>query len=230
MLRRISNPGQNADNTFKAYVSDQGCCGKGEDQCKYVATFADGAVTAIVVKDLTGTNKTLSFTSATGPAAITAALRTALASDINGAAYEDDDNPDLRGILVEDLGSTIRVTIIGELPIVSITHAGGSQAATATCTEIGLCTHYLEYAGSATASFDVNNVAVTLDLDFATHTGAQVSSALSGAANWPDNSTVSTNKNTGTSKFEITITSPAENTFKLGGVKFARSACHQDYV
>lgn len=231
MLRRISNPKQNSANTLKAYVSDQGCCGEGEDQCKYVATFADGAVTAVVVKKLDGTNQTITFTSATGAANVKAALLAAIeAADIDGAMYENDMNRYLPGVEVVDNGSTLTVTIIGELPIVSITHAGGSQAATATCTEIGLCTYYIETAGTATDSFDVNNVAVTLDLTFATHTGAQVSSAISGAANFPANSTVSTNKNTTTSKFEITITAPAENTIKMNGTKFTRTNCHQDYV
>lgn len=237
MIKKIHVPDQAADNTFQLRQDESGCCGDDLATCKYVATFADGEVTALVVVDRDGTNKTLTFAAgATGPAAIKAAIEAVFGIEF----YEDDGDPLIPGIAVVDNGATITITIIGEVEIVSVTHAGGSQAFTQTCTQIGVCDFEYPGAGYPGASGDtlrVNGVDDTLgDLTHATASAADVKSALEGAANWPANAVATVTK--GASTFTISVSTESSDSIYLGGVattdlirlELVAGSCSPDWV
>lgn len=230
MLRQLSNEGQNAPNTMKFYTTDTGCCGDTITQCKYVANVPTAnSVSAIVVKDRAGANKTLTF-----PSAVTTvkAIKDAIVLAVNGIEYEDDGKV-LPGVDVRTVSTNKRITLVGELELVSVTHSGGSASATKTCTKVGKCSFYAEWGGGASKVLTVDGVNATLgDLTFATASAANVKSALEGAANWPSGAVATVVKNTETSLFEITISNAVSDTsFILDGVRFAvQSDCVPDYV
>lgn len=215
---------------MKFYTTDTGCCGDTITQCKYVANVPTAnSVSAIVVKDRAGANKTLTF-----PSAVTTvkAIKDAIVLAVNGIEYEDDGKV-LPGVDVRTVSTNKRITLVGELELVSVTHSGGSASATKTCTKVGKCSFYAEWGGGASKVLTVDGVNATLgDLTFATASAANVKSALEGAANWPSGAVATVVKNTETSLFEITISNAVSDTsFILDGVRFAvQSDCVPDYV
>ncbi|MCB0542094.1 MAG: hypothetical protein KDC70_01165 [Saprospiraceae bacterium] len=229
MLKQIANLDQNSGNTFKLLTDETGCCGDSITPCKYVAAVpVANSVSAVVVKDRDGNNQTVTFAAA---ATTVKAIRDALVTAVNSVGYEDDGNV-LPGISVETVSTNKVVTIVGELIVVSLTTSGGSVAATATCTEVGICEFYVEWGGGASKVLTVNGVNATLgDLTFATASAANVKSALEGAANWPSGAVATVVKNTDDSIFEITVTN-AQSTvaFILDGLRLTRSNCIVDYV
>ncbi len=230
MLRQLSNEGQNALNTLKLYTTATGCCGDTITQCKYVANVPTAnTVSAIVVKDRAGVNKTLTF-----PAAVTTvkAIKDAIVLEANEEGYEDDGKV-LPGVDVRTVSTNKRITLVGELELVSVTHSGGSASATKTCTKVGKCSFEAEWGGGASKVLTVDGVNATLgDLTFATASAANVKSALEGAANWPSGAVATVVKNTDTSLFEISIANVISDTsIILDGIRFAvQSDCVPDYV
>lgn len=228
MLRRILVPDQNADNLFKAYQTDSGCCGSGLSACKYTVSFTNtDTVTGITIKDTDGTtNKALTFTGVTGVVNIVNAIRAALVL----AGYEDDNQNGI-GVSAVDSGGNITVTIIGEAVAVSIADTGGpTNFAAGKCTLVGKCNFFFAWPGNASSVvFRINGVNATLAAQtLAGKTAAEVKTALEALANWPANTTT-TVVETATA-FEITLNSISTNQFTLDGNDFVRSNCVQDYI
>lgn len=228
MLKRISQPDQSTANTFKVYDNETGCCGSGLTACKSVITFPiANSATAITFKDRDGSNKTLTWTAATGLSALKAAVYAAL----KGYDFEDDGEL-LPAVSTEQASTNIVITIVGEIEVVSMTHSGGTANATVTCNQVGICTFFLAWPGNAaTSAFVVNGVSATIAaLTLAGNTAANVVSALEGAANWPAANTSVAVVETATA-FEITITSLSTDLFTLNGLEIERQqGCVPDFI
>jgi len=160
MLREIlvsPQGAQNANNFLKLYKGDSPCCGDSATQCQQVATYAAAnGLTAIVIKDRNGNNKTLTFSSVTGAANVLAALRTAIYAE----GYEEGQPDNFDGIVVAAVSTNLQVTITGDLQVVSLTHSGGSASFSAQkCTQANRCTFTIDdYAGGSSNTLRINGV------------------------------------------------------------------------
>jgi len=232
MYRSIKNYiGQNADNLIKLNDATTGCCGDSTTPCQYdVIIPTANAVNNIIFKNADGTNVTRTFSPAvTGAANVIAAIKAAI---LPSDGYEGDDDP-VREVTSTVSGSNTIYHITGEVVVVSMLHNTSTtvNAATPKCDRINRCEFYLEYAGGNGDAFVVNGVSATLgDLTFATHTAANVVTALEGAANWPSTADVSVVKNDTDDVFEITISDLATQAFTLAGDAFVRSNCAPGYI
>lgn len=226
MLRPISVPDQNANNALKRYSDDGVCCDNYPDACQYDTTIATAnTVSAVVIKRTAESDaETLSFSAAAGGAAAVAALKAALVT----AGYENDTDlvADVTG---ETSGSNTIYHITGGLIVVSITHSGGSAAATAKCTRVGICDFYIGIPGGAANVFGVDGVDEDLgSLTLVGNTAAEVVTAIEGAAAWPSGYNVAVVE-TGT-EFQITINGPGPIVFTWNGAQFTKQNCVAGYI
>jgi len=225
MLREILVPSQNADNFLKLYKGDSPCCGDSANQCQQVATYAAAnGLTAIVIKDKEGNNKTLTFSSVTGAANVLAALRTAIYAE----GYEEGAPDSFDGISVVAVSTNLQVTITGDLQVVSLTHSGGSANFSAqACDQILRCDYTIDnYAGGATNTLRINGVDYAVGAMTVTVTAeATIEGIIDGhlaTAGIGGSSTVTDN----TTDWTVVISgAKSDATITLGGTYLDRSNC-----
>ena len=232
MIKRLLVADQLSDNFLKTTKGDSPCCGDGLDVCEYSVTFTQTQTISLLNITEDGVARALAAVPTTTSAADTKA---ALLAAIIAAGYEDStDGP--TGVVVVDNGTTLTVTITGDIVPVSLTTSGGAEEFEALCDSVSLCTYTLEdYAGGATNNLRINGVdyalgaitpgttsAATVDTALET---AMTSAGVSGAG------ATTTEGSGGSTTYNIIITgSEQENTFVLEGSYLVRSACVQDYV
>lgn len=226
MLQPIANRGQNANNTLKVYTSNDVCCSglPGECQFDIVIPTANAVNNVIFKRTAADAAVTKTFT-ATGATAVLAALNTAFAAE----GYEDDGDTPV-GITSYTDGTNTVYQITGSLIVVSMLHnTNTTVAATQKCTRIARCTYSANWAGGNAKTFSVNGTDTVLgDLTFASHTAAQVDTALSALV--PAGAVVAVVKNTDTSLYEIKIYAGADQVFVIDSVDFVASNCGPGYV
>lgn len=232
MIKRLLVADQMADNFLKTTKGDSPCCGDGLEICEYSVTFTQTQTISLLNITEDGVARALASVPATTSAADTQA---ALLASILAAGYEDStDGP--TGVVVVDNGSTLTVTITGDIVPVSLTTSGGAEEFTALCDQVSLCTYTLEdYAGGATNTLRINGVDYALGaITPGTTTAGDVDTAIEAdmaTAGVSGASATTTEGSGGDTTYNIIITgSEQENTFVLNGSYLERSACVQDYV
>lgn len=156
MLRRISNPDQNADNLLKLNTGHAGCCGEDATPCQYTATWTQTDTVSLLNITEDGVSVALLCVPATTSAADT---QTAILAALVAAGYEDDGDATFDNVTVVDNGSTLTATIIGDVEAVSLTTSGGAVSFTAKCTRTSTCTFsYAAFLGGAGSILRVNGV------------------------------------------------------------------------
>ena len=237
MIKRILGDDQNAANVFKLNVGESGCCGDSVTNCQYTATYTQSnAISALVISE-DGAARTLPCV----PASTSAEnVKAAILASIQAAGYEDTGNVPFAGVTVVDNGSTLTVTVTGNIIMTSITHAGGSASFDPDCNLENLCTFAITgYAGgtSGAAATDlyINGRAYNLGaITAGTTTAGDVSTTVQTqitAAGISGTAATTTTGSGGSQTYNITITlSETANTFKLNGVIFTKSACAQSYI
>ena len=224
MLKELLNSSQNANNAAKMYRGASGCCGDTLTDCQYsvVIPTANAVNNIIITKDKV--NKTLTFT-ATGAAAVVAALKTALAAE----GY--DENGELPwGVSSETSGTNTIYHLTGDMTVVSMTHNTSTIVnATKKCTPIAKCKYFLAWAGNASSTtVTINGVTASLAAQtLAGKTAAEVQAAIIALANWPSTATINVVE-TG-SAFEITIYDVFNSTYAFDASAFAESNCTPGY-
>lgn len=225
MLREILVPGQNDKNFLKLYAGDSPCCGDGATRCQQVASYAAAnSLTAITVKDRSGNNKTLTFTSVTGAANVLAALRNAIYSQ----GYEEGEPSQFEGITVVPVSNDLRVIITGDLEVVSLTHSGGTaNFDNRRCNQVNRCSFVIsEYPGGTTNTIRINgvNYAVGTMTPGVTNT-ATIKSSIEGHLAAAGVGGTATVVDSGSS-YNITIAGvKSDSTLALNGTHLMRSAC-----
>lgn len=225
MLKPISNPTQNAANTFKLYEGDI-CCTDLADACQYdIVIPTANAVNNIIYKRTAADDAvTKTFSPAvTGAANVKAAITAALTS------YEDDGTLPV-GVTSYTDGTNTVYQITGKIIIVSMLHnTSTTVTATQKCSEIGRCTYTGTYAGGTGDTFTVNGADVTLGaLTYAGTTAAQMDTAI--AAEVPAGTVVAVVKNTSPETFTITLIADQGSTFAIDGSDFVESDCGPGFV
>lgn len=232
MIKRLLVADQLSTNFLKTTKGDSPCCGDGLDVCEYSVTYTQANTVSLLNITEDGTARALTCVPVTTSAAnVKAAIDAALIA----AGYEDD-GVGGTGVTVVDNGSTLTVTILGDVVAVSLTTSGGAATFTAKCDSVSLCTYTLEdYAGGATNTLAINGVdyalgAITPGTTSAGTVDTAVNSALS-SAGVSGASATTTEGSGGSTTYNIIITgSEQANTFTLAGSYLVRSACAQDYV
>ena len=149
MIQRKANPTQSANNTAYVNTDKSGCCGDDNTPCNYSLTYTQSNAVSGLTVTQDGGNVTLPLTSAGTSAE---QVRTAILNAMEAAGYFED-GVSTPGVVVSDLGSTLSVSITGNITCVSLTHAGGTANFTAACNQIGLRTlTYSNYLGGASGS------------------------------------------------------------------------------
>ena len=233
MIKRISNgENQNADNLMKRHVQSGGCCGESANECEYSLTYTQS--NAVNTLNITEDGATRALTCA--PATTSAAdVRAGILASLEAAGYEDWGEPN--GVTVVDNGSTLTVTIVSDVPMVSLVHAGGTATFTAKCNKVGLCNYVIAaYTGGASGAAATNLVinGVTYNLGTitpGTTSAANVKTAVEGAITSAalQHTTVTVTAN-GSTSYDITINALPDVNFILGGTWLTRGDCVQDYV
>lgn len=240
MIRRILVPDQNADNFLKLYHSESPCCGDSGTICQYDLTYTQANTVSLLNITEDGVARALTCVPATTSAAdVQAAILAALIA----AGYEDDGDPNFEGVTVVDNGSTLTVTITGDVVAVSLTTSGGAATFNQDCTLVNLCTFATTedepYAGGTTGSAETTLKINGVNYDIGTVTPGTTSAATVKAAIEADmatagvsgTATVTTNGSGGTQTYNISIAgSEWENEFILSGFRFVKSGCAQSFV
>lgn len=240
MIRRILVPDQNADNFLKLHKTESGCCGDSGNVCQYDVTFTQANTISLLNVTEDGATVALACVPATTSAADTLA---AIKATLFANGYEDDGDPDFEGVTVVDNGSTLTVTITGDIIPVSLTTSGGAATFNQDCTLVGLCTFATAAAspyaggttGSAATTLRINGVNYDIGtVTPGTTSAATVKTAIEtqlASAGVSGTATVTTNGSGGTQTYNISIAgSEFENTFVLAGQILGRSACAQSFV
>lgn len=232
MIKRLLVKDQLADNFLKTTKADSPCCGDGLTVCEYTVTFTQTQTISLLNITEGGVAKALPCVPASTSAANTQA---AILATLIAAGYEDS-SEGATGVVVVDNGSTLTVTINGDVVPVSLTTSGGAEAFTALCDSVSLCTYTLEdYAGGATNTLQINGVdyalgAITPGTTSAGTVDTAVEAAMTSAGVLGSSATT-TEGSGGDTTYNIIINgSEQANTFKLGTEYLVRSACAQDWV
>lgn len=232
MIKRLLVKDQLADNFLLTTMGDSPCCGDGLTICEYTVTYTQSQTISLLNITEGTTSRALACVPATTSAADTKA---AILATIIAAGYEDSsDGP--TGVVVVDNGSTLTVTITGDIVPVSLTTSGGAEEFTALCDSVSLCTFTLaDYAGGATNTLAINGVDYALGaITPGTTSAATVDTAIESAmttAGVLGSASSTTEGSGGSTTYNIIIVSTEQtNTFALAGEYLVRSACVQDYV
>ncbi len=224
--------GQNADNTLKIQKSDSPCCGDDTTLCKYVATYAAAnTVTGLIIKDRDGLNKTLTFASVSGAAAVRASVIAVLAA--NG--YEDYADG-LKSLTITAVSSNLVVTSYSDVELVSLTASGGAAAFTKTCIQKSVCTFTKAAFGALTTQTVTANGVTTAIIDIVpgTTTTGQITTSVTAAltAGAVRNATVVTTStgSAGATLYTVTITAAQESDIRWTGVLIPATNCRVDFV
>jgi hypothetical protein len=225
-------PDQNADNTLKVQESDSPCCGDGTTLCKYVATYAAAnTVTGLIIKDRTGANKTLTFASVSGAAAVRAAVIAAMAAE----GYEDWADG-LETLSLTPSSTNLIVTSLSDVELVSLMASGGAAAFTKACVQEGVCTYTKGGLGALTGQSVTANGVTTAVIDIVpgTTTTSQITTSVTAAltAGAVRNATVVTTvTGSGTGQiYTVTITAAQESDIRWTGTQIAPTNCRVDFV
>lgn len=233
MIKRLLVADQYADNFLKTTKGDSPCCGDGLEICEYVITsYTQSNTVSLLNITEEGVARALPCVPATTSAAD---VKAAILAALIAAGYEDStDGP--TGVVVVDNGSTLSVTITGDVVPISLTTSGGAATFTALCDSVSLCTFTLEdYAGGATNTLRINGVDYSLGaITPGTTTAGDVDTAIGAdmaTAGVLGSSATTTEGSGGSTTYNIIITgTEQENTFTLNDAYLVRSACAQDYV
>lgn len=232
MIKRLLVADQLSTNFLKTTKGDSPCCGDGLEICEYTVTYTQANTVSLLNITEGGVARALPAVPATTSAAdVKAALLAALLL----AGYEDSTDG-ATGVVVVDNGSTLTVTITGDVVPVSLTTSGGAATFTAKCDSVSLCTFTLEdYAGGAANELKINGVAYALGaITPGTTSAATVDTAIESAmttAGVLGSASSTTEGSGGSTTYNIIIVNTEqENTFTLAGSYLVRSACVQDYV
>lgn len=226
MLLPISNFAVNDESLVKRYANDDGCCNDYPGVCAYEITIPTSAtVNNIKFKRKENDAEITKSFSASGGAAVVAALKSALSAE----GYEDDGD-EVKGIVSKVSGSNTIYTITGSLVVVSMTHSTSTVVnAVKKCKRTGVCDFVVNTAAGAVNNFRVDATTVDLgNLPFSSTTDAALKTAIEGASNFPSGYTVAVTK--GATEFTITITGPAPKLFAWNGVQFAKQNCQTVYT
>lgn len=232
MIKRLLVADQLSTNFLKTTKGDSPCCGDGLDVCEYTVTYTQANTVSLLNITENSVARALACVPATTSAADTKA---AILAALIAAGYEDD-SVGGDGVTVVDNGSTLTVTILGDVVPVSLTTSGGVVTFTALCDSVSLCTFTLEdYAGGATNTLTINGVDYSIGaITPGTTTAGDVDTAIEAdmtTAGVLGSSNTTTEGSGGSTTYNIIITgSEQANTFALNGSYLERSACAQDYV
>lgn len=232
MIKRLLVKDQLADNVLITTMGDSPCCGDGLTVCEYAVTYTQAQTISLLNITEGGVARALACVPTTTSAADTQA---AILATIIAAGYEDSsDGP--TGVVVVDNGSTLTITITGDIVPVSLTTSGGAATFTALCDSVSLCTFTLEdYAGGATNTLRINGVDYALGaITPGTTSAGDVDTAIEAdmtTAGVLGSSNTTTEGSGGSTTYNIIITGTEQaNTFTLNDEYLVRSACAQDYV
>jgi len=232
MIKRLLVADQLSTNFLKTTKGDSPCCGDGLDVCEYSVTYTQAQTISLLNITEGGVARALACVPTSTSAAHTQA---AILASLIAAGYEDD-GVGGDGVTVVDNGSTLTVTILGDVVPVSLTTSGGVVTFTALCDSVSLCTFTLEdYAGGATNTLTINGVDYSLGaITPGATTAGDVDTAIEAdmtTAGVLGSSNTTTEGSGGSTTYNIIITgSEQANTFALNGSYLERSACVQDYV
>jgi hypothetical protein len=233
MLKQISPEGANQNNAMKFYTLENGCCGDGLDACEYRVSVATSGATfnAITYKDREGVNKSTSFANASGVAGIKAAIVAVAQAE----GYEDanlDPSEYIAGVAVAIDGSNTVISVTGEWQLVSITSTTlGAQSFTALCTSIRRCAFTYSWAGGTAVPFVYNGTSTNITAVFASASASDVDTAITALVPAITGvEVVTVVKNTGTSRFDITIQAVHNAKITLAGDSFIKGVCVSDYT
>lgn len=227
MIKRLSVPDQLSDNFLKMTTGDSPCCGDNLTVCEYDVTYTQSNTVSLLNITEGGVARALPCVPATTSAAdVKAAILAALVA----AGYED--SGEGTGVTVVDNGTTLTVTILGDVVAVSLTHSGGTATFNQDCTKLGLCTFTLAaITGGTTNNMRINGVNNALGtITPGTTSAATVKTAVEGALTAQGVSGTVAVVASGTD-YTVTITlSEIDNTMQINNAYFAKSACAQFYV
>ena len=231
MIKRLLVPDAFADNFLQITSDDSPCCGDGLDICQYDVTYTQANTVSLLNITEGGVARALPAVPATTSAAdVKAAIDAALIA----AGYIDEGAP--TGVTVVDNGTTLTVTITGDVVAVSLTTSGGAAVFNQDCTSTSLCTYTLVgSAGGATNNLNINGIDNALGaivpgttLAAAVKTAVETAMTASGVTGTV---AVTTTGSGGATLYTIAISGSAqENGYVLNGTSFVRSACSQSYI
>lgn len=231
MIKKLVVKDAFSDNMLKMTQQGNPCCGGGLAICQYDVTYTQARTLTLLNITEGTTAKALPCVPATTSAAD---VRTAIINSLKAAGYEDDGNGP--GVTVVDNGSTLTVTITGDVVAVSLTSSGGTETFNQDCTKLSLCNYTVTgSAGGSTNNLHINGVDYALGaITPGTTTASEVTTAVGGAltsAGVSGTASTTTTGSSGSTRYNITITaSEQSNTFVLNGEYLTRSACAQYYV
>lgn len=240
MIRRILNPDQSANNFLKINKGESWCCGDSLAICQYDATYTQANTVSVLNLTEDGVAVALPCVPATTSAAdVQAKILAVLLA--NG--YEDDSDPNYPGVTVVDNGSTLTVTITGDVVVVSLTTSGGAATFNQDCTIVNLCTYTYansegnnEYtggaSGAANTALKINGVSYNLGaITPGSTTAGAVKTAIETQMTTAGVSGTANVTAVGSTHYTVEITgSEIGNTFSLGGQYLTRSNCAQSFV
>ncbi len=238
MLKRNSVSGQNADNLLKLTKHEAGCCdGTGVD-CQYTGSYTQANTVSQLTIEEDGQSVVLPLVLGANSTAEQA--KAAILSTLEDAGYYED-GEGAAGVTVTDAGSTLAITIVGDIVVSTLTASGGTTTFTAKCVKQNLCTFAATgFTAGAGSTLTINGVSesigdITPGTTGASTVKASVESALSNQG-ITATATVTTTGSGGSQTYNVSIAAvPSTLTLFLTGasaVKFylEASACAQTYV
>lgn len=209
---------QNTDNFLKIQTADSPCCGDSASTCEYTTTYTAANTVSAITVTLDGASTAITFPAAvSGAANVRAAIIAALAT-IGVESFNDGlDSVAITGT------TTFTVTMYSDIPIVSLTHSGGTATMTAKCTPITLCSQVRTINATSTGnSVSINGKdTAIIDITINTTLGSAILTSVNSAitASGVTNVTAAINPTGASTSHTLTFTAPAGTTiyFNQGG-------------
>ena len=238
MLRRNAVPDQNANNFLKGTTHELGCCDGTQLDCQYTGSYTQAnSVTLLTIEE---NGVSLPLACVIGANATAAAAKTAIEATLTAAGYYEDGEGAV-GVTVVDGGSTLDITIVGDIKVLTLTASGGTTTFTAKCVLKNLCTFAVTgfTAGAGSTLTTNGDVQALGTITPGTTSAADVKTAVEAAilaSGITATATVTTTGSGGSQTYNVSFAAiPSQTTLYLtgaSGVKFylAASGCAQTYT
>lgn len=136
MLRRNAVKDQNPDNFLKMTQHEMGCCDGDERDCLHVGSYTQAnSVTVLTIEE---DGKSVALPCVIAANATAAAAQTAIKNALTTAGYYEDGSGAV-GISVVDAGTTLDISITGDIKVLTLTASGGTTTFAARCKKQNLC-------------------------------------------------------------------------------------------
>ncbi|MGL6008475.1 MAG: hypothetical protein ACRC1D_03385 [Culicoidibacterales bacterium] len=229
---------QNPDNFLKMTKHEMGCCDGEQRDCLHFGQYTQAnSVTVLTIEE---DGKSVDLPCVIAANATASAAQTAIKTALTTAGYYEDGDG-AAGISVVDAGTTLDISIIGDIKVLTLTASGGTTTFTARCKKQNLCifaaTGFTAGAGSI---MKINGADQSLGtITPGTTTAADVKTAVEAALTAEgitSTATVTTTGSGGSQTYNISVVNiPSASTLALVGASgivlyLVPSNCVQTYT